>query len=64
MYIGRIGPITMVLIFVRKYNAKKGKDVNYIKETYLNRIMRWKTICCIRAWNFWLYTCKDTFSIW
>ena len=35
MYIGRIGPITMVLIFVRKYNAKKGKDVNYIKEHIL-----------------------------
>lgn len=35
MYIGRIGPITMILIFVRKYNAKKGKDVNYIKEHIL-----------------------------
>nr|WP_318000023.1 TrkH family potassium uptake protein [uncultured Faecalibacillus sp.] len=35
MYIGRIGPITMVLIFVRKYNAKKGKDVNYITEHIL-----------------------------
>lgn len=29
MYIGRIGPITMVLLFARKYNQMKGKDVAY-----------------------------------
>ncbi len=35
MYIGRIGPITMVLIFARKYNLKKGKDINYVEERVL-----------------------------
>lgn len=29
MYIGRIGPITMVLIFVKKHNQMKGKDIAY-----------------------------------
>lgn len=35
MYIGRIGPVTMVLIFARKYNLKKGKDINYVEERVL-----------------------------
>ena len=35
MYIGRIGPITMVLLFVKKYNSRKGKDVNFVKEHIL-----------------------------
>ncbi|MGN1182976.1 MAG: TrkH family potassium uptake protein [Faecalibacillus sp.] len=35
MYIGRIGPITMVLIFARKYNLKKGKNINYVEERVL-----------------------------
>lgn len=35
MYIGRIGPITMVLIFAKKYNLKKGKDINYVEERVL-----------------------------
>jgi len=29
MYIGRIGPITMVLIFAKRYNQMKGKDITY-----------------------------------
>lgn len=29
MYIGRIGPITMVLIFAKRYSQMKGKDVVY-----------------------------------
>ena len=29
MYIGRIGPLTMVLVFAKKYNQKKGKDIVY-----------------------------------
>lgn len=29
MYIGRIGPLTMVLVFAKRYNQKKGKDINY-----------------------------------
>ena len=29
MYIGRIGPITMVLIFAKQYSERKGKDINY-----------------------------------
>lgn len=29
MYIGRIGPVTMVLIFAKRYNQKKGKDIQY-----------------------------------
>lgn len=29
MYIGRIGPITMVLIFAKRYNQMKGKDISY-----------------------------------
>lgn len=29
MYIGRIGPITMVLIFVKRHNQMKGKDIAY-----------------------------------
>lgn len=29
MYIGRIGPITMVLIFAKRYNQMKGKDIVY-----------------------------------
>lgn len=29
MYIGRIGPITMVLIFAKRYSQMKGKDVLY-----------------------------------
>ena len=35
MYIGRIGPITMVLIFAKKYNLKKGKDIHYVEERVL-----------------------------
>lgn len=35
MYIGRIGPITLVLLFVKKYNSKKGKDVNFVTEHIL-----------------------------
>lgn len=35
MYIGRIGPVTMVLLFARKYNSKKGKDIVYAKENVL-----------------------------
>lgn len=35
MYIGRIGPITMVLIFAKKYSLKKGKDINYVEERVL-----------------------------
>ena len=35
MYIGRIGSITMVLLFVKKYNSRKGKDVNFVKEHIL-----------------------------
>ena len=35
MYIGRIGPITMVLLFAKKYNSKKGKDIVYAKENVL-----------------------------
>lgn len=29
MYIGRIGPITMVLIFAKRYSQMKGKDIIY-----------------------------------
>lgn len=29
MYIGRIGPLTMVLIFVKKHNQLKGKEIEY-----------------------------------
>lgn len=29
MYIGRIGPITMVLVFAKRYNQMKGKDIRY-----------------------------------
>lgn len=29
MYIGRIGPITMVLIFAKRFNQMKGKDIIY-----------------------------------
>ncbi len=29
MYIGRIGPITMVLVFAKKYSQTKGKDIVY-----------------------------------
>lgn len=29
MYIGRIGPITMVLIFAKRYKQMKGKDIAY-----------------------------------
>jgi trk system potassium uptake protein TrkH len=29
MYIGRIGPITMVLIFAKRYHQMKGKDIEY-----------------------------------
>lgn len=29
MYIGRIGPITMVLIFAKQYSERKGKDIQY-----------------------------------
>ena len=29
MYIGRIGPITMVLVFAKRYNQMKGKDIVY-----------------------------------
>ena len=29
MYIGRIGPITMVLIFAKRYKQMKGKDIVY-----------------------------------
>lgn len=29
MYIGRIGPITMVLIFAKRYSQMKGKDILY-----------------------------------
>lgn len=29
MYIGRIGPITMVLMFAKKYSQMKGKDIVY-----------------------------------
>jgi len=29
MYIGRIGPITMILIFAKRYNQMKGKDIVY-----------------------------------
>lgn len=29
MYIGRIGPMTMVLVFAKKYNQMKGKDIHY-----------------------------------
>lgn len=29
MYIGRIGPMTMVLVFAKKYKQKKGKDIIY-----------------------------------
>jgi trk system potassium uptake protein TrkH len=29
MYIGRIGPITMVLMFAKKYNQMKGKEIHY-----------------------------------
>lgn len=35
MYIGRIGPITMVLIFAKKYNLKKGKDIHFVEERVL-----------------------------
>ncbi len=35
MYIGRIGPITMVLLFASRYNSKKGKDIVYAKENVL-----------------------------
>ena len=35
MYIGRIGPITMVLIFAKRYSQMKGKDVLYPKEDVL-----------------------------
>ncbi len=35
MYIGRIGPITMLLIFAKQYNSKKGKDINFAKENVL-----------------------------
>lgn len=35
MYIGRIGPVTMVLIFARKFNLKKGQDINYVEERVL-----------------------------
>jgi len=31
MYIGRIGPLTMVLIFVKKHNQLKGKEIEYPK---------------------------------
>jgi trk system potassium uptake protein TrkH len=29
MYIGRIGPLTMVLIFVKRYNQLRGKEIQY-----------------------------------
>ena len=29
MYIGRIGPMTMVLVFAKKYKQKKGQDIMY-----------------------------------
>lgn len=29
MYIGRIGPMTMLLVFAKKYNQKKGKGIIY-----------------------------------
>ena len=35
MYIGRIGPITMVLIFAKRYSQMKGKDVLFPKEDVL-----------------------------
>lgn len=35
MYIGRIGPITMVLVFARRYNQMKGKDIVYPQENVL-----------------------------
>ena len=35
MYIGRIGPISMVLLFAKRYNSKKGKDINFAKENVL-----------------------------
>lgn len=35
MYIGRIGPITMVLVFARRYNQMKGKDILYPQENVL-----------------------------
>lgn len=35
MYIGRIGPITMVLIFAKKYNQMKGKDIAFPQENVL-----------------------------
>lgn len=35
MYIGRIGPLTMVLIFVKKHNQLKGKEIEYPKADVL-----------------------------
>ncbi len=29
MYVGRIGPLTMVLIFAKRYNQLKGKEIEY-----------------------------------
>ena len=29
MYIGRIGPLTMVFVFAKKYKQKKGQDIMY-----------------------------------
>lgn len=29
MYMGRIGPLTMVLVFTKRYHLKKGKDIIY-----------------------------------
>lgn len=31
MFVGRIGPITMMLIFVNRYNQQKGKEIEYPK---------------------------------
>lgn len=35
MYIGRIGPMTMVLVFTKRYNQMKGKDIQYPSEDVL-----------------------------
>ena len=35
MYIGRIGPITMVLIFAKRYNQMKGKNIVYPESNVL-----------------------------
>lgn len=35
MFIGRIGPVTMVLVFARKHMMMKGKDIQYAKGNVL-----------------------------